>query len=54
MRASLASQVFMSGKCHIPGEIERYCSEVLTILVTPAIGDMNLKMRLNRDTAPRI
>jgi len=44
----------MSGNCHILGEIERYFSEVPTILVTPTIGDMNSRMRLNRDTAPRI
>ena len=53
-RESPSTRIFLTGRPHVKGAIERYFSRVVTIPISPNPADIRsyLKMRLDRDDEP--
>ena len=54
VRESPRTRIFLTGRPHVKGAIERYFSRVVTIPISPNPDDIRsyLKMRLDRDDEP--
>jgi len=54
MRVCPRMRIFLTGRPHVVGDVQRYFSEAVVMPISPTPGDIRnyVEMRLNRDTEP--